>query len=266
MSFMNVTPMNQRLNGFRVANQITAKSLLTFIPPRWLDETNMESGIDLLRNALDGSGRDFSQKILIQPPKFWSSCELVVQHGHSPSLLKTFLQEFEQVRDTIDLILFPFAFQSHWYLGCISFRDETFRTGDGMSREPMEHFGTILAKVLNQYCQIDICEEGWPYERIPCPLQRDTHSCGVVVLCLLESVLAEEGVGQAPDPWTPARAVAFRINWMTRVIRRHNEATALITDVPTPSQQMPQRRGTAAPKPYLVPKVSAVPTWLTADP
>jgi hypothetical protein len=173
--------------------------------------------------------------ILLLPPSFWIN---VQDLGNSKSQklnagLRLFKAQFEDLRKTLTEIHFPIHASSHWFLATISFKHKQFHIRDGLT-SPHPDFCTPLKNLFSRFLDLDLSK--WELRRKDCPQQLDGHSCGVIVLSMMEQL----SLDKPNELWKPEKASQHRREWLKRAIQRHETATQLLQKAEEPKNTKPE--------------------------
>lgn len=165
---------------------------------------------------------------MFQPPFFWQSCQKTWEQKTLYPSLQVLLSDFNEVRETMQTLYFPICSSNHWFLGIVSFQKKQISVADSLEADPPSDFYEIIQYFLTTFLEIDMTDWRKNWVRDSCPRQKDGHSCGVVVLSLLDYFCSDE----YSDPWCPKMAMQFRVLWLRRLIEHDNQATQWLRELP----------------------------------
>ena len=161
---------------------------------------------------------------MLQPPSFWTNINKSWEEKRLNAGLKSFVQEFSDIRDTIEVIHCILGNGSHWWLCSLSFLSKEFQIRDGLTMYPPE-FVHQFEYVFERFLSVSL--KGWKRVRSPCPTQRDSNNCGVIALCAMEQLCSKHQV----ETWSQEKSSKFRMMWLRRMVERHDLATTLMREV-----------------------------------
>ena len=161
---------------------------------------------------------------MFQSPFFWQCCMDTWEKKQLSPNLKVFLRDFDALRETVVTLYFPMCSSGHWFLVIISFQKKEIAVADSLKSDPPSNFYEIVRYFLTAFLEVDMTDWAPEYEREPCPRQTDGHSCGVVVLSLLDDLCS----GGSTSPWCPDMAAHFRVLWLGRIIEHDKNARKLL--------------------------------------
>jgi Ulp1 family protease len=164
---------------------------------------------------------------MFQPPFFWQSCQKTWEQKRLYPSLQVFLSDFNEVRESMQTLYFPVCSSGHWFLGIVSFQKKQISIADSLKADPPSNFYETIQYFLVTFLKIDVTDWRKNWVRESCPRQKDGHSCGVVVLSLLDYLCSE---GDS-DSWCPDMAMQFRVLWLRRLIEHDNQAMRCLLDL-----------------------------------
>ncbi|KAJ7723096.1 hypothetical protein DFH07DRAFT_759651, partial [Mycena maculata] len=212
-------PWNTIVPGLSPAVQLSTRDLALFLSSEWLNDDMINAGVDYILQRLGpGSRTRILNCLFIQSLR---------NANTAGSYNLTTLSPVEKAirAGLVDTVWFPLHISgNHWTLLKINIASKTIAFADSLNGPlPAEEIALVqwwLKCVLHTSAEFDIVEPDFPY-----PRQRDSHSCGVIVLSILAFVLLEF------DLWTSERAVSERIQWFLRL----SESFADMPDTVQPS-------------------------------
>jgi Ulp1 family protease len=191
--------------GLSSAVHLTTQDLALFLSSQWLNDEMINAGTDyILRRLKPGSrvrilnclfiqalGNHRAQRETYTPPTF-SSIERAIRAG------------------IVDVVWFPLHVGgNHWTLLKIDLVSRTIVYADSLyGLPPIDELALVqwwLKSLLSISEDFSVIEPDFV-----CPRQQDGHSCGIIILSILASVLLQY------EPWIPAHAQAHRMEWFLR--------------------------------------------------
>ena len=196
--------------GFPLASSTgspTASSLLDYTGIAWLGEVALYCGLDTLREEYNTAGR-----IVIGGCFFGAACTREPMEHE----IRAISDEIVAIKDRVEKLCFPMCYNRHWFMVCLCFDAKEVRIADSLGYSPPENLIRNLRRLFSLVkLPIDDWSDKWI--RTASPQQMDGHSCGVVVLALIESVCSEKGAVR----WSAQKAIHERRRWLTRCIDQH---------------------------------------------
>src|SRR5204863_6665421 len=120
---------------------------------------------------------------MVQPPSFCMNINQAWAEKRMTAGLRPFVDEFLELRSSLEAIHFIYGNGSHWWLCSLSFTSKEFQIRDGLTMSPPA-FRTQFEYVFQRFLSVNL--KSWKIVRLPCPHQHDSHSCGIVALSTME--------------------------------------------------------------------------------
>ncbi|KAJ7709362.1 hypothetical protein B0H16DRAFT_1821435 [Mycena metata] len=203
---IQILPWDAPVPGLSPAVHLTTQDVAHFLGPQWLNDDMINAGVDyILRRLEPGSRIRILNCLFIQslanararsqsysPPTF-SSIEKALRNG------------------TAVIVYLPLHVNgNHWTLLKVDLRNNNICVADsmrgGIPKAEIDLVKWWLASILSGSPSFDVVTPN-----IPSPRQRDGHSCGIIVLSILATVLLNEEI------WCPAHASRHRMEWFLRL-------------------------------------------------
>ncbi|GLB36846.1 putative ulp1 protease family, C-terminal catalytic domain [Lyophyllum shimeji] len=202
-----VVPWQGVISGFGRAVQFTSWRLASFLGIEWLDDEMINAGSEWISKRL-GPAKGGTRIV---------NCLHMQQLQHArqsgiPYIALIRLDKLISSRSVDRLFLPLLVFGNHWTLLRIDLRDNTYSYADCL-----HHKDSPPPEVLDliQWWIAALLPGNPPLTRTPfkfkLPHQTDGFSCGIIVLCLMASILLHE------THWSPERAVVHRMEWFLRL-------------------------------------------------
>jgi Ulp1 family protease len=187
------------------AAHLTTQDLALFLSAEWLNDEMINAGTDyILRRLMPGS------RIRIL------NCLFTQRLGNIRAQSEKYPTSFSLIekairRRLVDAVWFPLHVSgNHWMLLKIDLVAKTIVYADSLyGLPPMEEISLVqwwLKSLLSIAEDFSVIKPDFK-----CPRQQDGHSCGVIVLSTLASLLLNY------DPWTPMLAESQRMEWFLRL-------------------------------------------------
>ncbi|KAJ7759003.1 hypothetical protein DFH07DRAFT_692838, partial [Mycena maculata] len=200
-------PWDTTVPGLSPAVHLTSEDLASFLSSDWLNDEMINGGVDwILQRAGPGSRSRILNCLFIQS----------LRNAHSQSASYS-PQKFSPIdkaihAGTVNLVWFPLLVSgNHWTLLKIDLVQKTIAYSDSLHlTRPLEELALVqwwLKTLLRSSDDFDIVEPDFPS-----PRQLDSHSCGIIALSILASILLEFS-----PLWSPERAATEQIEWFLRL-------------------------------------------------
>ncbi|KAF8154377.1 hypothetical protein K438DRAFT_1508336, partial [Mycena galopus ATCC 62051] len=199
---MGYLPWDAVIPGLSPAVHLTSHDLASFLGNDWLNDEMINGGVDYILRRLEPWSR-----IRILNCLFIQS--LINMHaagsGYHPPKLSPIDKAIRA--GNVDMVYFPLHVSgNHWTLLNIDLTTKTIAFADSLgSSLPLRELALV------QWWLQSLLPDSSPFTLVPptflCPRQQDGHSCGVIVLSILASILLDYA------PWTPEDAEWHRIQW-----------------------------------------------------
>ncbi|KAJ7652490.1 hypothetical protein DFH06DRAFT_1331114 [Mycena polygramma] len=195
-------PWDGIVAGLSPAVHLTSQDLASFLGTDWLNDDMINAGVDYILRRLEPWSRIrilnclFSQSLAnahaaggSYRPRRFSPIDKAIQAGK------------------VDTIYFPLhVTNNHWTLLKIDLVSNTIAFADSLGGSvPSDKLALVrwwLKSLLPDSPHFSLVPPDFP-----CPRQRDGHSCGIIVLSMLATILL------GYDPWTPEHADCYRLQW-----------------------------------------------------
>ncbi|KAJ6580890.1 hypothetical protein B0H19DRAFT_1112801 [Mycena capillaripes] len=202
---LEILPWDVTVPGLSRAANLTTQDLALFLSAEWLNDDMINAGTDyILRRLIPGS------RIRIL------NCLFIQRLGNIRAQSEIYPTSFSPIEKAIrgglvDTIWFPLHVSgNHWTLLKINLVAKTIAYADSLyGLPPVEEISLVqwwLKSLLSISEDFSVIEPDFEY-----PRQRDGHSCGIIVLSTLASLLLNY------DPWTPEFAQSQRMEWFLRL-------------------------------------------------
>ncbi|KAJ6554369.1 hypothetical protein B0H19DRAFT_1071772 [Mycena capillaripes] len=216
-------PWDGVVAGLSPAVHLTSQDLASFLSSDWLNDDMINAGVDYILRRMEPWSRIrilnclFIQSLAnahaaggcYHPPKY-SPIEKAIWAG------------------TVDTIYFPLHVAgNHWTLLKIDLVSRTIAFADSLGGSPpLEELALVrwwLKSLLPDSPSFSLVAPNFL-----CPRQRDSHSCGIIVLSILVAMYVDIRVGLFLqhilgtilldyDAWTPDHAACHRIQWFLNI-------------------------------------------------
>ncbi|KAJ7355749.1 hypothetical protein DFH08DRAFT_772956 [Mycena albidolilacea] len=202
---LEILPWDVTVPGLSRAAHLTTQDLALFLSVEWLNDEMINAGTDyILRRLMPGS------RIRIL------NCLFIQRLGNIRAQSEIYPTSFSPIekaiyRGLVDTVWFPLHVSgNHWTLLNIDLVSKTIAYADSLyGLPPMEEIALVqwwLKSLLSISEDFSVIEPDFE-----CPRQQDGHSCGIIVLSTLASLLLNY------DPWTPELAQSQRMEWFLRL-------------------------------------------------
>ncbi|KAJ6570704.1 hypothetical protein B0H10DRAFT_1964583 [Mycena sp. CBHHK59/15] len=188
--------------GLSPAVRLTSQDLTSFLGNDWLNDEMINGGVDYILRRLEPWSR-----IRVLNCLFIQS--LTNAHAAGGSYHPPKLSPIDKAirAGNVNTVYFPLHVSgNHWTLLKIDLMAKTIAFADSLGGSPPLH-----ELALVQWWLQSLLPDSPPFTLVPpdfhCPRQQDGHSCGVIVLSILASILLDYA------PWTPEDAEWHRIQW-----------------------------------------------------
>jgi hypothetical protein len=191
-------------------------------PKEWLTETAMEMCLDIILTTHDTS----DSGVMLEVPQLGRACYDATHpdfHTRVSGYLNRVKRNFQDSPTPIEKLCFPYGDGMHWWCICVSLNNKEILVGDGLNSKLPRSMRPGMNKVFSDQFGIDISR--WPEIRVPVQRQRDTFSCGLVTLALIECIYTGDGFDQVV--WSPKDPGQHRKDWLTRAIQLHQNTITL---------------------------------------
>ncbi|KAJ6594796.1 hypothetical protein B0H19DRAFT_1284500 [Mycena capillaripes] len=203
---MQELPWDAAVPGLSPAVHLTTQDLALFLGSDWLNDEMINAGVDyILRRVEPGHRVRILNCLFIQ--------SLANAKTHSPSYTPLKLSAIEQaIQSGSALVIYlPLHVNgNHWTLLKVDLCSHTIFVADSLRGSPptaeLDLIRWWVASLLPSAPSLKLVRPN-----IPCPLQKDSHSCGIIVLSMLATVLLDE------ELWCPAHAFRHRMEWFLRL-------------------------------------------------
>ncbi|KAF8173724.1 hypothetical protein K438DRAFT_1920853 [Mycena galopus ATCC 62051] len=204
---LQVIPWDVPVPGISPSVHLTTQDLALFLSSRWLNDDMINAGADyILRRLEPGSRVRILNCLFIQA--------LGNSHAQREAYIPAAYSPIERgIRaGTVDVVWFPLHIQgNHWMLLRIDLIARTIAYADSLYNLPsMEEVQLVqwwLKSILSTSEEFVIVEADFAS-----PRQQDGHSCGIIVLSTMASVLLKY------EPWALASAQSHRLHWFLRLL------------------------------------------------
>jgi len=159
---------------------------------------------------------------MIQPSFFWTGCKRTYElklTSVSGIIGNVFVKDFTDIQSSLSTIYFPFCHREHWYVGVIDLKGQRIQVADSLDMPPPPNFVRALLYVLG-IAGINTSEWSPVWERLPCPIQQDGHSCGVAALSFIQSRCADSDITGLQ--WSPQNSDIYRLRWLEQIVSHHD--------------------------------------------
>ncbi|KAJ7778679.1 hypothetical protein DFH07DRAFT_950687 [Mycena maculata] len=225
-------PWDTIVPGLSPAVTLTTEDLALFLSSKWLNDDMINAGVDyILQRVGPGSRTRILNCLFIQ--------SLRTAHGNNDSYSPPTSSLIDKAirAGLVDAVWFPLHVSgNHWTLLKINIVSKTIAFADSLDGTlPAEEIALVqwwLQSLFRSSAEFKIIDPDFP-----CPRQRDSHSCGIIVLSILVFLLLEY------DLWTPKHAVSQRIQWFLNLSLPFAEMGEHETDfdeVPTTAPTTPE--------------------------
>ncbi|KAJ6524888.1 hypothetical protein DFH09DRAFT_1372073 [Mycena vulgaris] len=202
---LRILPWDTTVPGLSPAVHLTTQDLAFFLSSQWLNDEMINGGVDyILRRLKPGSRIRILNCLFIQT--------LSIARARSESYAPPSFSAIEKsIRNGGALTIYlPLHINgNHWTLLKADLRSKTVSVADSLRGPPptteLELVRWWLGSILPGTSFTVVTPN------IPSPRQRDSHSCGIIVLSILATILLDEEI------WCPAHAQRHRMEWFLRL-------------------------------------------------
>ncbi|KAJ7508549.1 hypothetical protein B0H11DRAFT_2304702 [Mycena galericulata] len=198
-------PWDTIVPGLSPAVHLTTEDLALFLSSAWLNDEMINAGADYILQRLGpGSRTRILNCLFIQ--------SLRTAHATGASYCPARPSPVEKAirAGLVDIVWFPLhVSKNHWTLLKINLLSRTIAYSDSLNGTlPKEELALVQwwLKFFGHSEDFDIIAPDFPS-----PHQHDSHSCGIIVLSILASLLLDF------ELWCPERAASERVEWFLRL-------------------------------------------------
>ncbi|KAJ7683601.1 hypothetical protein B0H17DRAFT_1137725 [Mycena rosella] len=203
---LEIIPWDCVVPGLSPSVHLTSLDLALFLSFAWLNDEMINTGTDYILRRLEPGSRVRILNCLFIQALANARVKLDVYIPTTFSLIERGIRA-----GAVDVVWFPLHVSgNHWTLLKIDLVTKTMAYADSLNGSPpMDELALIrwwLKCLLPSSDDFVLVEPDFP-----CPRQRDGHSCGIIMLSILTSILLKY------DAWIPERAQCQRMEWFLRL-------------------------------------------------
>ncbi|KAJ6585790.1 hypothetical protein B0H19DRAFT_926943 [Mycena capillaripes] len=214
-------PWDGVVAGLSPAVHLTTQDLASFLGNDWLNDDMINAGVDYILRRLEPWSRTRILNCL-----FIQSLSNAHAAGgsYSPPKLSPIDKAIQAGK--VDTVYFPLHVAgNHWTLLKINLLSKTIVFADSLGGSaPADQIALVqwwLKSLLPDSPLFSLVPPDFPY-----PRQQDGHSCGVIVLSVLATILLNY------DLWTPEHAACHRIQWFLNLSEPFSTPMFDVIDIP----------------------------------
>jgi hypothetical protein len=128
------------------------------------------------------------------------------------------LTHLRKVIEAKGVLLFPFWHLEHWMVAIVDFGNRKFLVAEGKYWTVPVNLRRLLFSFLKSVAS-DAMEGFPPMARMKCPIQVDSHSCGIVALSVLQGFCVND---KEEDQWSQDAHHGYRLLWLERLLKHHD--------------------------------------------
>ncbi|KAJ7176926.1 hypothetical protein C8R46DRAFT_1346848 [Mycena filopes] len=203
---LHIIPWDATIPGLTRSVHLTSQDLALFLSSEWLNDEMINAGTDyILRRLERGSRVRILNCLFIQSLANARARYDIYAPSKVPAIDKAIRA------GDVDVVWFPLHVSgNHWTLLKIDLNAKTIEFADSLhGLPPIDDIALVqwwLKSVLSSSEDFVLVEPTFPY-----PRQQDGHSCGIIVLSTLASILLKY------SPWTAETAQCERMEWFLRL-------------------------------------------------
>lgn len=204
-------------------NDLTVAQLLGFLSDRWLDDHQVNAGCRWVVHEAIQTGVERIQVADASLLQSLAISRLPSRHAEPPrhTRMDTAIRS-----NDVDFLYIPiFVHGNHWTLFRMDFTSHTFSYADCYSPEaipPADQLDLIFGWLGSLDARFDTLPSRVPFRPgFRLPKQKDTTSCGIIVMSMLATFLLDHPV------WKQDHARLERVRWFTRLAPRIDDEVCL---------------------------------------
>jgi len=210
-TIMECIPYTGMVPGFSKAISLSISDLSLFLSDEWLNDEMINAGAEYILRQLGPRNRQRIANCFLVPLLQEARRRSSVYNPRKSSILDSLLG-----MEALDKLYIPLHISNnHWTLLEVDVRLRTFAYADSLNTNPTPPTATtsILEWWIDQVLPPSSSRRPFRivHANFSMPYQRDSFSCGVVVLSTMAAILLNYA------PWTPLTYASERMEWFLRM-------------------------------------------------